>query len=257
MHHPIIGIPCYSAERADTLRPLYGNNQSYVQAVLRAGGAPLLIPPAETSVYEAIAERLDGVLLSGGGDVDPRTYGEEPLPECGPPEIERDTAEIFFTRWALERRVPLLGICRGIQVLNVALGGTLYQDLPSQLPAAERHNYAPLDGSHLAHTLEVRPGSQFAEIVGTVSPRANSFHHQAVKELGAGIEIVAWTADRVAEAAEVPGHPFAVAVQYHPEALVPADEPSLRLFAAFVEACRARMALAEPAARPRLKVVGE
>jgi len=255
---PVIGIPCYAAERAGNNRPIFGNNRSYAEAVLRAGGAPVLLPPVEDAeVLEAVWQTLDGLLLSGGADLAPALYGEAPLPETDVPDPARDFTEMELTRWALEQEVPILGICRGIQVLNVALGGTLYQDLPSQLPAAGRHNYAPLDGSHIAHTLEVRPGSQFAEIIGTASPRANSFHHQAIKELGAGLEVVAWTADGVAEAAEVPAHPFALAVQYHPEALVPADEPSARLFAAFVEACRERMTAAEPAVRPRLKVVGE
>ncbi len=235
--HPIIGIPCYSAVRADTSRPLYGNNQTYVQAVLRAGGAPLLIPPSETSVLAAIAERLDGVLLSGGGDVDPRTYGEEPLPECGAPEVERDAAEIFFTRWALERRVPLLGICRGIQVLNVVRGGSLYQDLPSQYDKPLRHNCAGEQRNYVAHTIQIDPDSQFGAIVEHTTAAVNSFHHQAVKALGDGLRVVATAEDGVVEAAEMPDYPFVITVQWHPEAMDDDDPITTRLFAAFVAAC--------------------
>lgn len=235
--HPIIGIPCYAAERADTSRPLYGNNQSYVQAVLRAGGAPLLIPPAETSVYAAIAERLDGLLLSGGGDVDPRTYGEEPLPACGAPEIERDGAEMFFTRWALERRVPLLGICRGIQILNVVRGGSLYQDIPSQYDKPLRHNCAGEQRNYIAHAIQIDPDSQFAAIVGQTTAGVNSFHHQAVKALGDGVRVVATAEDGIVEAAEMPDYPFVITVQWHPEAMDDDDPITTRLFAAFVAAC--------------------
>ena len=236
--HPIIGIPCYSAARADTARPLYGNNQSYVQAVLRAGGAPLLIPPAETSVLAAIAERLDGLLLSGGGDVDPRLYGEEPLPECQPPEVERDATELFFTRWALERRLPLLGICRGIQVLNVVQGGSLYQDLPSQYDKPLRHNCAGEQRNYVAHTIQIDPDSQFGTIVGATTAGVNSFHHQAVKALGEGLRVVATAEDGVVEAAEMPDYPFVITVQWHPEAMDEDDPISVRLCAAFVAACR-------------------
>lgn len=236
--HPIIGIPCYASERSDNRRPLYGNNQSYVQAVLRAGGAPLLIPPGEPSVYAAIAERLDGLLLSGGGDVDPRLYGEEPLPECQPPEVERDEMELFFARWALERRKPVLGICRGIQLLAIARGGSLYQDIPSQYDKPLRHNCAGEARNYVAHEVQIDPGSQFAAIVGKATDGVNSFHHQAVKAPGEGVRVVASAEDGIVEAAEMPDYPFVIAVQWHPEAMDDDHRTSQRLFAAFVAACR-------------------
>jgi putative glutamine amidotransferase len=254
---PVIGIPCYAAERAGNNRPLFGNNRSYVQAVLRAGGAPVLLPPVEDdAVLAAVRAPLDGLLLSGGGDVDPVHYGEAILPECDPPEPARDYTELALTRWALEERLPILGICRGMQMLNIALGGSLYQDLPSQCVGIVRHNNVPQVGSTIGHMLRVRPDSQLATVLGTVQLGVNSFHHQAVKRPGAGVEVVAWAEDEVAEAIEAADYPFVMAVQYHPEALDPADEPSRRLFAAFVDACRARRTQATASAprRPRRRL---
>lgn len=239
---PVIGIPCFAAERAGTLRLIYGNNQSYVNAVKRAGGAPLLIPPLENpESIAAIRLRLDGLLLTGGGDVDPRLYGEEPIPECGTPEPGRDEAEMELARWALDESVPMLGVCRGMQLLNVAQGGTLYQDLGAQRPGTPRHDRNDLPRNHRAHDVSVNPDSRLASILGGPHHLVNSFHHQAVNRLGEGVEIVAWSEDGVAEGMEVAGHPFALAVQYHPEELVMDDEASQRLFAAFVRACAERM----------------
>ncbi|MFI5272815.1 MAG: gamma-glutamyl-gamma-aminobutyrate hydrolase family protein [Ktedonobacterales bacterium] len=235
--HPIIGIPCYAAERAGTQRPLYGNNQSYIQAVLRAGGAPLLIPPAPAEVLADIASRLDGVLLSGGGDLDPRMYGEQVLPECDPPEVERDELEDFYTRWALQARKPVLGICRGLQILNVVRGGSLYQDIPSQCDRPLRHNCAGEERNYIAHTIQIDPDSQFGAIIGAPTVGVNSFHHQALNALGAGLRVVATAEDGIIEAAEMPEFPFVVAVQYHPEAMDDDNAASQRLFAGFVAAC--------------------
>src|SRR5260221_13138076 len=126
---PVVGIPCFAAERAGTLRPIYGNNQAYVRAIERAGGAPLLIPPLEDGAsMAAIRDRLDGLLLTGGGDVDPRLYGEGPLPQGGAPEPERDEGEAGRTRGAVGRSVPRLGGCRGMQGLNSGRWGTPFQD---------------------------------------------------------------------------------------------------------------------------------
>lgn len=265
--HPVIGIPCYAAERAGNNRPLFGNNRAYVQAVLRAGGSPVLLPPVkDDGVLESIRPRIDGLLLSGGGDIDPVYYQEDALPETDEPDTARDFTEFRLTKWALADGLPILGICRGMQVLNVALEGTLYQDIPQQVPQAARHNYAPRAGNTVAHHLRLAPGSRFASIMGTAQPDANSFHHQAVKEPGKGVEIVGWSDDGLAEALEVPAYPFVVAVQYHPEALDPSDLPSQRLFRAFVEACEVRIVSASQprdvsqprrTSRPKLRVVNE
>lgn len=235
---PIIGIPCFAAERAGTRRPIFGNNQTYVRAIEQAGGAPVLIPLLENSEsVAAIRARLDGLLLTGGGDLSPALYGEARLPECGEIEPERDATEIELTRWALDAGTPILGVCRGMQLLNVARGGTLYQDIVTQHPGSPRHDIIDQPRTHRAHGISLHPDARLAAILGTRAPHVNSLHHQAVKDPGEAVEIVGWSEDGIAEAMEVQGHRFALAVQYHPEELAPTDEASRRLFAAFVAAC--------------------
>ena len=238
---PVIGIPCFSAERAGSRRPIFGNNQAYVRAIEQAGGAPVLLPLLESpESMAAIRERLDGLLLTGGADLDPALYGEEPLPECGEIEADRDGPELDLTRWALDAGTPVLGVCRGMQLLSVARGGTLYQDIVKQHPGSPRHDVTEFGRAHLAHTIAINPSSRLAAILGTPVPMVNSLHHQAVKEPGAGVEIVGWSEDGIVEAMELPGYPFVLAVQYHPEELYLTDEASRRLFAAFVRACAER-----------------
>jgi putative glutamine amidotransferase len=189
-------------------------------------------------MLEAIATHLDGLLLSGGGDVDPRHFGEQAVPECGVPEPERDETELWLARWALERRLPVLGICRGLQVLNIVLGGSLYQDLPTQYERPLlHHNRAGEVRNFIAHDIAIDPQSRLAGILGVTSDGVNSFHHQGLKAIGEGLQVVATAEDGVAEGAEMPAYPFVVAVQYHPEAMEE-SVPSQRLFAAFVAACQ-------------------
>lgn len=244
---PVIGIPCYSARRDGSLTPIYGNNQSYVRAVQRAGGAPLLIPlHQDAETLEAICSRLDGLLLSGGCDIDPARYGEERITACQEPEPERDELELALAAWALDAAVPILGICRGMQLLNVASGGSLYQDLETQQPEATRHDQAAIGRTYRAHGMRLQEHSRLSEILGAAPYSVNSLHHQSVARPGERVEIVGWSPDGVAEAMEVDGHPFALAVQFHPEELEgdpeQPDEPSRALFRAFVQACRERMA---------------
>jgi putative glutamine amidotransferase len=238
---PIIGIPCYVATRAGSDISLYANNASYVDAVEQAGGIPLLIPPlADDESLATIYARLDGLLLSGGGDVDPAHYGQERLPTCQEPESARDLVELALARRAVAAQLPILGICRGQQLLNVALGGTLYQDLATERPEASQHDRHDRERDYRAHEIAIAPSSRLGEILGTTSHPVNSLHHQAVHQLGEGMRIVAQAEDGVVEAVELDGHPFALAVQFHPEELVASDEPSRRLFAAFVTACQKR-----------------
>ena len=245
MRRPLIGIPCFAAERAGTNRPIYGNNRAYIHAIEHAGGAPVLIPLLESGEsIEAIKSRLDGLLLTGGNDIEPAFYGETRLPECGEVEPERDVIEIDLTRWALRDDVPLLGVCRGLQVLNVVQGGTLYQDIASQRPGSPEHALVAFPRSHLAHDIEVDAGTRLADILGATHVTVNSLHHQAVDRLGKDLRVVARSADGIVEGMELPGHPFVLAVQYHPEELEEFDEASRHLFAAFVGACRERMAQA-------------
>lgn len=237
---PLIGIPCFSTERADSLRPVYANNKTYVRAVERAGGVPLLLPPLDLPESRSAAlAALDGLLLTGGGDLDPRYYGQEALPQCHAPEQERDEIELAFTQEALAGAMPILGVCRGMQLLNVARGGTLIQDLATQRPDAARHDQLDHPRTYRAHGVALNPRSRLSEILGASNTMVNSLHHQAVDQVGADIEIVAWSEDGVAEAMELRGRPFVLAVQYHPEELVAdGDEASARLFRAFVDACR-------------------
>lgn len=151
---PIIGIPCFAAKHAGTRRPIYGNNQAYVRAVERAGGVPVLIPPLpDEPSMQAICVRLDGLLLTGGEDVAPDLYGEQPIPECGASDRQRDELELAFIHWALDADVPLLGICRGMQLLNIARRGSLYQDLATQQPHTRQHAQVRYPRSHRAHDI--------------------------------------------------------------------------------------------------------
>lgn len=238
---PLVGVPCFSAERADSHRPIYGNNQTYIRALIAAGATPLMIPPGlPNPALEALCARLDGLLLTGGPDIDPARYGEVTLPACGEIEPERDELELALTQLALARDLPTLGICRGMQALNVACGGSLYQDLATQRADASPHPYSSASRSERAHSIAVSRDSRLREILGAEELRVNSLHHQAVKEPGAGARVVAWSSDGVAEGLELPDQRFAIAVQYHPEELVETDALSRRLFAAFTQACRER-----------------
>jgi putative glutamine amidotransferase len=182
---------------------------------------------------------LDGLLLPGGEDVDPALYGEARHEKCGPSSPELDEVELTLARWAVDDGKPVLAICRGIQVLNVALGGTLYQDIAAQIPGGAehvKHRRGPRD--FLAHTATITHGSRLALILGATSLPVNSLHHQAVKDVAPGLAVVAQTPDGIIEAMEVPEHPFAIGVQWHPEELVDVDARSQKLFDALVVACR-------------------
>jgi putative glutamine amidotransferase len=234
----VVGVPGFSAERAESRRPLYGNNQTYIRALIAAGATPLMIPPGlAAAALESLCARLDGLLLTGGPDIAPALYDEALLPECGEIDPERDELELTMTRLALARQMPTLGICRGMQTLNVACGGALYQDIATQRPNALAHQQH--ERAYLAHSIMIERDSRLYDVLGAEEAQVNSLHHQAVSRPGEGVRIVAWAPDGVAEALELPAQRFAVAVQYHPEELVETDTLSRRLFAAFAQACRA------------------
>lgn len=185
----------------------------YVQAVVAAGGVPVLLPPVP-DVVEAALPRLDGLILAGGPDVDPARYGEEPALATGPPRIDRDQAELGILAAALSAQLPVLGICRGLQLMNVARGGSLVQHLPDVLGSKE---HAPAPAVFGRHLVQIQPGSLLAEALGRTEAEVSCYHHQSVGEIGAGLTVSATASDGTIEALEDQSLPFWLAVQWHPE----------------------------------------
>ena len=213
-------------------------NRDYIQSVLRAGAAPAVLPLTEDEhVQIALLTRLDGLLLSGGPDVDPVLYGEEKLPCCGEILAIRDAMELSLFRKALMAGLPVLGICRGLQVMNVALGGTLYQDIATQLPGAIKHprHDTPRDK---VHEVTVTEHSGLHRITGLTQFGVNSRHHQGVKRLANGLAATAYSEDGLIEAFEYPAEKFVMAVQWHPESLSDRYPEAQAIFNAFAEACK-------------------
>ncbi len=241
---PVIGITAFETQhREPPHSPLYALGQRYVRAIEASGGAPVLLPPglSEDSLQN-ILDRLDGLLLSGGGDVAPALYGERPHTTLTRVSAHRDRAEVTLARWAIEQHKPLLGICRGIQVLNVALGGSLIQDIPSQRPDALQHSFDDTVVPHdfIAHPVLVEAGSQLAQVLQATRVPVNSWHHQAIDRVAADLQVVARAPDGIIEGVEIPGHGFALGVQWHPEWLYDRQPEMQRLFGALVEAAGAK-----------------
>lgn len=212
-------------------------NATYIHAVQKAGGAPLLIPPQVSP--GALVELLTAaraVILTGGGDVDPALYGEAPHPTVAGVSQERDQVELAIIRFALGQKKPLLAICRGMQILNVALGGSLIQDLPEQFPTEVAHA-VPEPRDAPSHEVRIKPGSRLASLTGAETLGVNSRHHQAVKKLGEGLEPVAWADGDLVEGLEMPGR-WVVGVQWHPENMVDSSPAALALFEGVVQATR-------------------
>lgn len=235
---PRIGITCGFAGERDPL----ALDRDYLDAVARAGGAPLVVPPGVSGdALAEILEALDGLLLSGGPDVDPLHFGEEPLPGMGRIDPARDEAELFLARLGLERGMPILGICRGAQVLNIAAGGDIFQDLPSQVEGLLKHIQQPTPMSHPTHGIRIEPGSLLALVTGRESLRVNTWHHQAVRRTAPGFAVSATAPDGVVEAIEKPGAAFTLGLQFHPESMARGGSTEAALlFEAFVRACAKR-----------------
>jgi putative glutamine amidotransferase len=217
-------------------------SQQYVRVLVQAGAVPWIIPLLEgdRGTLRAIYDRLDGLFLPGGVDLHPSAYHEEPTPLCGRTDAARDEVELTLTRWALEDRKPLLAVCRGVQVVNVAAGGTVHQDLAAQLPGAIKHDYFPSQGPYtrdlLVHDVRIPQDTRLGRLLETPSLRVNSMHHQGIKRLAAGLRPNAFAPDGLIEGLESPNGHFLLGVQWHPEALVERDPAMRRLFGAFVEA---------------------
>jgi len=208
-----------AAARAEIQSVRSSCSMQYVDSVVRAGGAPITLPcVADPEVIHAVLETVDGVVLTGGGDVLSLAYGEEPHPASKYQDPARDEMEFAVTRQALERRLPILGICRGAQVLNVAFGGSLVQDLPTQVPGAAQH-YSQGLVPILLHQIEIEPETLLARVTGTTSMPVNSYHHQAVNRLGDGLRINCRSSDGVIEGVEAADDRPILGVQFHPEEL--------------------------------------
>jgi putative glutamine amidotransferase len=245
---PLIGITGHVTETSAGYK-VVAAGQAYVDAVRLAGGFPVVLPPV--SELEPIIESLglvDGLLFTGGKDVDPAAYGETILNAKVVVEPERDAFELPLARESVARDYPVLAICRGVQVLNVALGGTLWQDIPIQVPESEIHHYQKAARSETTHSIEVTRDSLLGDLAGMANGavlQANSFHHQAARVLAPSLVPVAYSPDGIVEAVELPNHEFVLGVQWHPEHLVEEHPSHRRLFEGLVAAARRRRATAQ------------
>lgn len=224
-----------------------GVNSAYVRSVVLAGGVPLILSPlmGASVAGRALAE-VDGLLLTGGEDIDPAWYGAQPSPLLSPPSRERDIFELALFATARQLELPILGICRGIQLVNVAMGGSLYQDLPTERPGITEHNPSG-DRAARSHAVRLTEGSRAALALGATELKVNSFHHQGVLELAPGLVATGWSEDGLIEAAEGgPDAPWLLAVQWHPEEMYADDwAPDRGLFKALIEQAGKELVRAE------------
>jgi putative glutamine amidotransferase len=231
---PVIGVTTSHGNNKSGY-PIIYLLQAYTAALIQAGGVPVLIPSdLDEEGWRALYSRLDGILFTGGGDISLEHFQGEDNPKIDGVEPERDVLELGLLKAAVDDGKPFLGICRGMQLVNVGMGGTLYTDIADQKPGALKHDYSPdYPRDLLSHAVTVRAGTRLAEILGQTQLEVNSLHHQGLKDVAPGTKPVAFSPDELVEGLEISGHPFGVAVQWHPEWLT-AQEADRRLFRAFV-----------------------
>jgi putative glutamine amidotransferase len=241
---PLIGVSTSEVRIADSVaqtpqgeppRREMALGLTYLRAIEAAGGLPLVMPPLDIAAIEPLLDRLDGICLSGGPDLDPATYRQRRHPELGPVEPELDHFELEVARRADARGLPILAICRGMQAINVARGGTLYQHLPDRRGKTTVDHRQKAPGDRVTHAVEIAPDSDLYSLMRRKKVRVNSFHHQGVRKLGRGLRAVAWAPDGLIEGLEAPAREFLVAVQWHAETLTARPEEAA-LFHGLVEA---------------------
>lgn len=229
---PVIGI---TAGYSLTQEGVLSLRDDYLHAVEKAGGLPLVLAPGVPDDVDELLDSVRGLLLSGGDDVDPGFYGQQPHPTVTRVFPRLDAFEVALCRAACARDMPILAICRGHQVLNVAMGGTLIQDIPSQVTGAVEHD-PEVERWHTVHDVRLLPGTRLRDILARESVSVNSSHHQAVGDLGPGLSVSAYSTDHLVEGLEMPDRRFVVGVQWHPEAFWNRDGGFQALFEAFVGA---------------------
>ncbi len=231
---PIIGITTREGKNVDGHTTSYLLS-AYIEAIMQAGGAPVLIPSQiANDGWDALYSRLDGILFSGGGDISLDHFAGDPHPRIDEVDLARDTVELNMLHAAVSDGKPFLGICRGCQLINVGLGGTLYTHLPDQLPGALDHAYPGNMRTVLVHEVKIEEGTRIADVLGEPIVKVNSHHHQGLKDIAPSLRVAGHAPDGLVEAIELPDHPFGIAVQWHPEWLT--DQQSTRnLFRRFVE----------------------
>ncbi|HET6830877.1 MAG TPA: gamma-glutamyl-gamma-aminobutyrate hydrolase family protein [Solirubrobacterales bacterium] len=248
LNEPLIGVTTSEMRAAETISLIPESEPrmremalglTYLRAIEAAGGMPVVIPPLRVDLVEPYLDRLDGVCLSGGPDLDPRAYGQEPDEHLGPTEPELDRFELALASAADRRRLPILAICRGLQTLNVVRGGTLIQHLPAARPEEDGVAHRQRrPGSEPSHPIEIDPASRLAAVIGKDRLAVNSFHHQAIDRLGGDLVASAWATDGTIEAVEDRGRTYLLGVQWHAELLVARPEEQA-LFGSFVAAAAA------------------
>lgn len=241
---PVIGVATQTLDAVGNERPAaWVMGQAYVRSLVTAGAVPWLVPLLEgdEATLRALYARLDGLFLAGGVDIDPARYGEQRRPCCDRGDSARDWAELALVRWAVAESKPVFGVCRGVQAINVACGGSLYQDVGEEHPGALKHDWFPAvtgrPRDFLAHPVRIEPSSRLAAILGATELPVNSMHHQGIRQLAPGLVATAFAPDGIVEGIERPGG-YLIGVQWHPEEMP--DAPVMRrLFEDFIEAAGA------------------